>query len=192
MSLKLIITIGLILMTSLSCVNFKRTDLENSKPEPKTVIEQKQSHIICSKTITHKFSNVESPDTFKIWIQGDSLLKSDVHFEIVNSAGTMIYSVEFKSYLLLNYDISSDTTDAVKETFIKTRIAEFLKEDNFKSPAIGDKETFDADYSDKSIWDEITINKNSIGFYYLIGEEDGRSIAYSNKQKKVVIYFNCC
>lgn len=192
MMIKHYLTIGLILITIISCANSKRADSLSSGPGSKSETEQSQSKIICSNIKPHKFSSHETLDTFKIWIEGESLLNSDVHFEIINSDKEKIYSVVFKSYLLLNYDISSDTIDFAKETFIKTRISKFFNEENFISPAIKDGETFYSDYSDKTIWDEISADKNSVGFIYLIGEEDKRSIAYSKKQKKAVIYFNCC
>jgi hypothetical protein len=123
---------------------------------------------------------------------GDTLLKGTVHFEIINSIGEKLYSKEFKSYLLLNYDIDYDTTDLAKENFIKLRIANFFKEDNFMYPAIGDKEVFDSNYSNKDIWDDIKADSTAIGFRFLIGEEDGRSISYSKRKGKVVSYYNCC
>ncbi len=157
--------------------------VDNSKYESKT---------LCKNVVIHKFSSIDQVDTFKIYILGDSLLKSTVYFEIINSFGEKIYSQKFESYLLLNYDISSETTYVAKEMFIKDRIANFFSEDKFTFPAIGDKETFDSNYSSKLIWDDIRSDNKAIGFHYLIGEEDGRSIAYSKKQKKVVLYFNCC
>ena len=79
-----------------------------------------------------------------------------------------------------------------QENFIKSRVLEFFDEKNFKTPAIKSDEVFDEDYSDKDIWESIKNDKHAIGFYFLIGEEDGRSIAYSKRLKKVVLYFNCC
>lgn len=194
MKIKSYLILGLISLTVSSCDWSIRTKSLNTKPESESesINNQNQSSNICNNIVTHMFSNIEYPDTFKIWIQGNNLLKSNVHFEIINYCGEMIYSIEFKSNLLLNYGIDSDTTDAAKETFIKQRILTFFNEENFMSPAIKDGEPFDQDYSDKAIWDDINSQKNSIGFYYLIGEEDGRSIAYSKKLKKVVMYFNCC
>jgi hypothetical protein len=72
------------------------------------------------------------------------------------------------------------------------RIREFFKEKNFYSPAIKQDEIFNEDLSDKEIWTEIKSDSSAIGFYYLIGEEDGRKIAFSKKKNKIVMYFNCC
>jgi hypothetical protein len=78
------------------------------------------------------------------------------------------------------------------EKYIRNRIKEFFEEKNFKYPAIKQDEVLDEDYSDKEIWNDIQSDRTAIGFFYLIGEEDGRTIAYSKKTKKVVMYFNCC
>lgn len=39
----------------------------------------------------------------------------------------------------------------------------------------------------KDIWKDIRSGESAVGFYYLVGEEDGRHIAYSKKLKKVVV-----
>ncbi|MEN6354741.1 MAG: hypothetical protein ABFD02_14925 [Bacteroidales bacterium] len=187
---------GIFIFLSLSCKN------SNSAKQDSTMLvtgdnsqltnNQEKINYLCSKTITHYFSSLENLDTFKIYIIGNSLLESTVHLEIIDSSGKKIYSEKFKSYLLLNFDIDSDTTDLAKENFIKNRIANFFNEDNFIAPAIGDKEEYDSAYSQKDIWDDIHSDRKAIGFRFLIGEEDGRSIAYSRNFKKVVMYFNCC
>ena len=63
---------------------------------------------------------------------------------------------------------------------------------NFINPAIAADDKFEADYSDKEIWDDIKSDPTAIGFYYMLGEEDGRRIAFSKKTGKVLMYFNCC
>ena len=73
-----------------------------------------------------------------------------------------------------------------------SRIEGFFNENNFLNPAIKKDEKFDPDYSDKETWDEIQSDKAAIGFSYLLGEEDGRKIAFSKKKRIVVMYFNCC
>ena len=58
--------------------------------------------------------------------------------------------------------------------------------------ALSKKDKFDSDESEIDIWLEIKSDPTSIGFNYLIGEEDIRFIAYFKKLKKVGLYFNCC
>jgi hypothetical protein len=98
----------------------------------------------------------------------------------------------FPSTSFLNYGLNDSPTEKEKQEYIKSRIDKFLNEDNFRQPAIMTESAFDEDYSVKEIWDDIISDQTSIGFYYLIGEEDGRHIAYSKKSKTVVLYYNCC
>ncbi len=44
----------------------------------------------------------------------------------------------------------------------------------------------------KSTWAEIKDTKDSIGFYYTLGEEDMNWIVYLKKAKKVIKYKGCC
>jgi hypothetical protein len=151
-----------------------------------------QTPILYSKNISHKFSDQIKADTFKIYITGQSLIDGIVNFEIINYSGEKIYFQQFESKFLFNYDFMIEKELINEETFIKKRIDSFFNEENFKKPAIKEDEEFESDYSDKANWDAIKSDKNSIGFHYLIGEEDGRWIAYSKELKKVVLYFNCC
>lgn len=94
--------------------------------------------------------------------------------------------------MLLGYGLKHNPTDKQVEEYIKDRIDKFFNDDNFRQPAIASNDTFDEDYTKKEIWDDIISDQTSVGFHYLIGEEDGRNIAFSKKQKKVVLYYNCC
>lgn len=150
--------------------------------------------ILIKQSVKHQFSQTDKKDEFYICVKGESLLKGKAIFTIRNSAGIEIFREEFPSINLIGYDLPQGIGASVKdqENFIKSRVLEFFDEKNFKTPAIKLDEVFDEDYSDKDIWESIKNNKNAIGFYFLIGEEDGRSIAYSKRLKKVVLYFNCC
>jgi hypothetical protein len=150
--------------------------------------------ILIENKANHKFSQIDKNDVFYICVKGESLLKGKAVFTITNSEGIEIYREEFPSINLIGYDLPKgiDTPKKAQEDFIKKRILEFFCEKNFKTPAIKPNETFDEEYSEKDIWENIKNDKNAIGFYFLIGEEDGRNIAYSKSKKKVVLYFNCC
>jgi hypothetical protein len=50
----------------------------------------------------------------------------------------------------------------------------------------------DSLYINIAAWNDIKSNKESVGFYYLLGKEDGRWIAYSKRLNKVMLYYNCC
>ena len=164
--------------------------LTSCNNKPKT--SRTQDSILVYNRVVHAFSNQKQLDTFLIVIKGKSLTEGTAELTIKDPTGNEIYFDSFPSLYLLNYDIESDASDQDKNDFILERVNQFFKEDNFVIPPIGPSEKFDEDYSDKNIWEEIKADKTAIGFYYLVGEEDGKSIAYSKKKKKAVIYFNCC
>lgn len=89
----------------------------------------------------------------------------------------------------------NDDNPSVKkqELYIKKRFSTFFNEGNFEQPAIKNSDKFDKDYSeDREVWKEIKANPLLVGFTYLTGEENSRSITWSQKQHKVIIYFSCC
>lgn len=154
----------------------------------------KSEFLIESKKL-HAFSNPEKKDVFFIGIKGKNLLNGKVIFTITSSDGKQLLSEEFDADYLLGYDFTGDIKSR-KETdaFIKKRIESFFDAKNFSVPAIendvvfGDQEY----YIDKETWEEIKTNKQAIGFYYLLGKEDGKHIAFSVKKQKIVMYYNCC
>jgi hypothetical protein len=149
---------------------------------------------LIEKKTKHKFSQIDTKDEFSICVKGESLLKGKVIFTITNFDGIEIFKEEFPSLYLIGYDLPQGINAPKKDQddFIKKRVNEFFDAKNFKTPAIISDEIFDEDYSEKEIWDEIKTDKYAIGFYFLIGEEDGKNIAYSKRLKKVVVYLTCC
>ncbi len=183
-----ILTIGLLTCTNPTGKNIQTDNI----PVGSTNFESKQARLLISSSIQHSFSDLTKKDTFKLNVTGESILKGNFTFEIIDFSGKSILKETFPTSDLLGFGIEENTTDKQKEEYIKKRIKDFFKEDNFISPAIKTSETFEEEYSDKDIWTDIKSDKTAIGFTYLIGEEDNRSIAYSKKKKKVVMYFNCC
>ena len=147
---------------------------------------------LVEKKVEHAFSNPEKKDIFNIRIEGKSINEGKVIFTITSFEGIEIYREEFPSVYLIGYGLLSDASEKDKETFIKKRISEFFNEDKFSRPAIEKDSPYVEDYSNKDFWEEIKEDQTAIGFRFLVGEEDNRSIAYSKKSKKVILYFNCC
>jgi hypothetical protein len=166
-----------------------KTDLIEKTVFIKTNIDS----VLIENKVLHPFSQIDIKDEFYICIKGKSILEGTIIFKITKSDGTVLLYEEFPSNSLMGYEFEGDfNSEKEVETFIKKRIKEFFNETNFIYPAIKSDETFDEDYSDRDIWNEIKSDLTIIGFSYLIGEEDGRKIAYSKKKRKVVMYFNCC
>ena len=181
-----------------SC-NTTTKDLNKShvvkKTNEKNEISNKQSlteKILIENKIKHAFSNPDKLDLFQVYLKGESILKSKLVFVITNYNGVVLLKEEYSSIDLIGYGLDNNASNKVQEEFIKKRIAEFFKEDNFSKPAIKFDSEFESNYSEKNVWDDIKSDQTAIGFDYLIGEEDGRSIAYSKKFKKVVEFYGCC
>lgn len=154
-----------------------------------------KSEFLIENKKLHAFSNPEKKDVFFIGIKGKNLLDGKVILTITSSDGKQLLSEEFDADYLLGYDFTGDIKSK-KETdaFIKKRIESFFDAKNFSVPAIENDVVFEDQeyYIDKETWEEIKTNKQAIGFYYLLGKEDGRHIAFSVKKQKVVMYYNCC
>lgn len=155
---------------------------------------EKSEHLIENKVL-HAFSDPSKKDEFRIVVTGKSLLKGKVIFTITSAEGKNLLKEEFDADYLLGYDFTGDI-HSQKETdaFITKRIKEFFSKEKFSVPAIEEEVVFEDQsyYIDKETWEEIKTNKNAIGFYYLLGKEDGRHITFSKKKGKVVMFYNCC
>lgn len=166
---------------------------ETEKKKTETMVNSKKDSLIIENRITHEFSQPEKKDFFSICIKGKSFSDGNVIFTITSFNGVEILKEEFPSYGLMNDGfIGSQGSIKDREDYMKKRIIEFFNEDNFYSPAIKTTDNFDKDLSDKEIWDDIKSDKSAVGFSYVKYEEDGRTIAFSKKKRKVVSYDNCC
>jgi hypothetical protein len=178
------------LLTILSC-STKTDTQQNDTNVGQTDLKTINTVLYKSETL-HYFSSTVDKDSFKIVVAGQSIKDGEFRFQIVTTDRQTILDESYPTTMLLGYGIKDNPTDKEIEDYIKTRIDNFFAEKNFHQPAISKDDTFDEDYGKKEIWDDIIADQTSIGFYYLIGEEDGRHIAFSKKLKKVVLYFNCC
>ena len=159
--------------------------------ETKKESTAKQKLLIQNST-ERNFSNSNSKDKFIISIIGNTILEGEMVFQIINSEGEELLNEKYPSNYLIGFGYDQYTTIAGQEKFIKKRVKEFFKDENFFEPAISADEEYDIDYSNENIWNDIKSDPTTIGFYYLIGEERGCRIAYSKKENKVLTYFCCC
>jgi len=183
------------LLTTVCCSTKRGTQVvDNKSAEQKTeeVKTRDNDSILYAKEMLHNFSSAVSKDAFKIYVTGQSINDGQIKFQIINNDGLVLLDERFASSRFLDYGLNANSTDQEKEEYIKGKIDKFFNPDNFHTPAISATDKFDEDYSRKTIWDDIISDQTSIGFYYLIGEEDGRHIAYSKKLGKIVMYYNCC
>lgn len=178
------------LLTTLSCTTKKDTqtkDINVGLTETETI-----DTVLYKSETLHHFSSATDKDSFKIVVTGQSIKDGQFRFQITTKDGRIILDETYGTTMLLDYGLKANPTDNEIEEYIKTRIDKFFNEDNFHQPAIAVDDKFDEDYTKREVWDDIIADQTSIGFYYLIGEEDGRQIAFSKKLGEVVLYYNCC
>lgn len=150
-----------------------------------------KEEVLYKNEIAHEFSSPNEMDLFRIQLTGRSIPEGEITFEIRSQARGIIYQESFPAIYLLGYGYAGET-DEEAANYIKGRIDDFLDTAQFSKPAISEMDSFEEEYSEKAIWEDIASDSTSIGFYYHVGEENGRHIAYSKKRKKVVVYFSCC
>jgi len=159
----------------------------------KTINENIVNNILLKNSVNKVFSNPNKKDKFTISIIGESILEGEMVFKITDFEGTEILNETYPSNVLINgYIFDEKSTSKELEEYIKKRVSEFFKEDNFSIPALSIDSKFDSDYSVKKNWTDIKSDSSAVGFYYLIGLENGCRISYSKKQKQVLKYFCCC
>jgi hypothetical protein len=144
----------------------------------------------------HNFSLTTNKDLFKLTLKGENIFDGTVYFEIYASNGKKIYDEKFKVAAMMEFG-TPGTDKAFKRSkedssAIIAVMNQFFDEQNFLKPAIKDSLEMKDNYSSFEKWDIIWQERTPIGFHYLLGAEDGRSIAYSTKKKKVILYFTCC
>lgn len=180
------IAVGLMILQPLFCFA--------CKPEQKNmeVPSTLSNNIIHKVTKEHFFSSFETKDKFQIQLTGKDILSGQVKFEIT-AKDKLIYSIVFNSMDLIGYGLESNASRKQKEEFIITRMEEFFDEKKFINPAIDSKDydPEDFDLINISVWTEIKKGR-SIGFYYVIGEENMTWIVFLRKENKVIKYKTCC
>lgn len=143
----------------------------------------------------HAFSSNTTQDTFSLVLLGTDISTATVTFEITNSMGETLYKETFPSEALVDYGIletNEKPTNQDRANYIVKRIDTFFDPKDFSEPAIKPNAEYEPQYSNKKIWDDIKSDPTAVGLDYLLYEENGHSIAYSKKLKKVVEYFSCC
>lgn len=147
-----------------------------------------ENHIILKP-----FSDSVKIDTFKVALNGGAVKDMTIQFSITAYDGKLIYSKDFKAKDLIdNYKSSVDLKkERSQMDFIMNEYKLFLDDENFLEPAVTENENPDQYTPDKTFYNELkqsTLN----GFKYRTGKETSVYIAWSEKEKKVKPYYNCC
>lgn len=146
-----------------------------------------------NQSIAKSFSNLNKLDTFKIELKGRKPEDMVLIFTIKKFDGKEIYNTELKGTDLLgstdpNVDLSKEKDQII---FLKTIADNFFAEDNFLEPAVMPDDKADQYVPDKTHYEELKVSELN-GFKYRLGKENNIYIAWSEKEKKVKIYYNCC
>jgi hypothetical protein len=145
--------------------------------------------ISLSYNTVHFFSDIAKKDNFSITLYSKNIIGGVVVFKISNHKNQQIFEDTFPASDLLGDQADVLDIKQQKDT-ITTRMAEFLNEKNFTSPAIDNTEKFeDLDSTDKNSWETIKADHTSIGFIYSHGYESTYGIAYSKSKRKVISIF---
>lgn len=147
--------------------------------------------VLLENSVERQFDGRDGGEVFRIALLGDSVLTGTVAFTISNSSGEIIYTDEFPALMLAaTYDESVDTPQE-QEELVKERLRQFFSEKSFKTPAIDANMPHDEQFVDKATYDNLR-QSEAPGFVYVIGKENGKFIAWSPLEERVVMYFNCC
>ncbi len=141
----------------------------------------------------HNFSNPKGPaDLFQLVFRGPSILEGTGEFTITDPSGQVVFRemlTEPDLEAALVYEMKGPTaTRAERETFVLRRLARFFLPSQFRTPAVGPKETFPGGLEnlDRATWNDLRQRPDAIGFGYLKGKEDRRAIAWSPLKKQTV------
>lgn len=162
---------------------------KSNKKEDKGAIEFKN----VNQSMTKSFSDLKRLDTFKIELTGRKPEEMVLNFTIKNADGKEIYNAKIKGTELLsntdpNVDLSKEKDQVI---FLKTIADDFFSDDNFLEPAVMPEDKADKYTPDKALYEEL--KKSGLnGFKYRLGKENNIYIAWSEKEQKVKIYYNCC
>ncbi len=146
-----------------------------------------------NQSLAKSFSDLKRLDTFKIELTGRKPEEMVLNFTIKNSDGKEIYNTKIKGTELLgstdpNVDLSKEKDQVI---FLKTIADDFFSDDNFLEPAVMPEDKADNYTPDKALYEEL--KKSGLnGFKYRLGKENNIYIAWSEKEQKVKIYYNCC
>ncbi|GGE49392.1 hypothetical protein GCM10011413_14460 [Pedobacter psychrotolerans] len=146
-----------------------------------------------NQQITKSFSDLNTQDTFKIELTGRRPENIMLIFNIKKADGKEIYNVKLKGTDLLgstdpNVDLSKEKDQIA---FLKTIADNFFLEDNFLEPAVMPSDKPDNYVPDKAFYEELKKSRLN-GFKYRLGKENNLYIAWSEKEQKVKVYYNCC
>lgn len=145
------------------------------------------------QTTTHRFSDLNKLDTFKVQLIGKLSNDMQLVFTIKSHDGEEIYRHELKAKdVLKNYLATAEMKgEKEKVDFLEEELAFFFEERHFLEPAVTENEQPDKNVPDVSFYKELK-NTGLNGFDYRLSKDNKIYIAWSRKEKRVKVYYQCC
>jgi hypothetical protein len=143
--------------------------------------------------VTRPFSDLTKADTFRVVLSGSKPKDMLLTFRIIAFNGKEIYQKTLKAAELINnYKASVDLKkEEAQLKFLHQELNLFLEEENFLEPAVVATEQPDQNTKDKLFYAEL--KKSGLnGFKYRLGKDSELYIAWSEKEQKVKVYYQCC
>ncbi|HEY0895805.1 MAG TPA: hypothetical protein VGE15_04585 [Sphingobacteriaceae bacterium] len=165
--------------------------------QPAAVSEKQAPAALFTLEKLHTFSEKGVQDTFQLTVSGKDFMNARVTFRIV-SGGRVIYQDAFDSQYLIDFgieekaDSSGNLNDSIRAAYIEDRLRHFFDEENFRTPAIRADAVFEEHHTSRELFGELKARPDAVSFYYLLGKEDGRYIAWSERLREVRMFYNCC
>ena len=155
--------------------------------------DKKETSLDTSKMALQAFSDSVKLDTFKIELKGKKANEMLLLFTITAHNGKQIYIKEIKADELLNGYLASAELKKEEEKikFLNDEINYFFEEQHFLIPAVSQEEQADKNVPDTAFYNELKQNELN-GFDYRLGKDTKVYIAWSVKEQKVKIYYQCC
>jgi hypothetical protein len=138
------------------------------------------------------FSSIEHADTFILSAAGKNIFDSHITLRIVSWKGKEIYHDRFSMNDFMERGPKDKRTQNDSIGIIEM-LSQFLDEGRFDKASRIVKNALDESSGELALgWKEFQADTVAISFNYLLGAEDGRSIAFSKTKRKAIIYFRCC
>ncbi|GGE95607.1 hypothetical protein [Hymenobacter cavernae] len=138
----------------------------------------------------HLFSSPSTPDLFTLTLRGPNLLSGEATFTITDTTGQVIFREVLTApdleAAMVNEMQGSTASQAEREAYVRRRIDEFFKDQNFHQPAFNASETYQPGQVDRATWDDLRRRPDAVSFHYLVGKEERRRIAWAPLKKQVV------
>ena len=147
------------------------------------------------KEVTKQYAFTDSVklDSFKVVLDGEKSEEIKMVFTITNYSGQEIYKKEIEAKEILSNFLASE--DLKKESdkikFLNEHLQDFFDDEHFLEPAVTTEQQPDNNAPDKTFYDELKQTQLN-GFYYTLAKDKSFYIAWSVKEQRVKVYYQCC